>query len=61
MALPGANCIDTHAGHRRYLSDPWDRPYHYATTATSYLLSAVDDAGKRVGSAIERAVPLKQP
>jgi hypothetical protein len=46
---------------RRYLSDPWARPYHYATTSGGYLLSAVDDTGKRVGAAIERVLPPKQP
>jgi hypothetical protein len=46
---------------RSYLRDPWARPYHYALTANGYLLSGVDDAGKRVGTAIERVLPTKQP
>ena len=46
---------------RSYLRDPWARPYHYALTANGYLLSGVDDAGKRVGTAIERVLPPKQP
>jgi uncharacterized protein DUF4388 len=46
---------------RSYLRDPWARPYHYALTANGYLLSGVDDAGKRVGAAIERVLPPKQP
>ena len=46
---------------RSYLRDPWARPYHYALTANGYLLSGVDDAGKKVGTAIERAVPPEQP
>ena len=46
---------------RSYLRDPWARPYHYALTANGYLLSGVDDAGKKVGNAIERVLPPKQP
>lgn len=47
---------------RSYLKDPWARPYHYALTATGYLLSAVDDAGKKIASTtIERALPLERP
>ena len=47
---------------RSYLKDPWARPYHYALTATGYLLSAVDDAGKKVaGTTIERALPIEKP
>ena len=46
---------------RSYLRDPWERPYHYALTQDGYLLSGVDDAGKRVGAMIERALPPKQP
>ncbi len=46
---------------RSYLRDPWERPYHYALTSDGYLLSGVDDAGKRVGAVIERALPQKQP
>ena len=47
---------------RSYLKDPWERPYHYALTATGYLLSAVDDAGKKIASTtIERALPLEKP
>jgi uncharacterized protein DUF4388 len=44
---------------RRYLSDPWERPYHYAATAGGYLLSAVDGTGKKVGAGIERVLPPK--
>jgi hypothetical protein len=47
---------------RSYLKDPWARPYHYALTATGYLLSAVDDAGKKIAATtIERALPLEKP
>jgi hypothetical protein len=46
---------------RSYLRDPWERPYHYALTQDGYLLSGVDDAGKRVGAVIERTLPPKQP
>ncbi len=46
---------------RSYLRDPWERPYHYALTQDGYLLSGVDDAGKRVGAVIERVLPPKQP
>ena len=47
---------------RSYLKDPWARPYHYALTATGYLLSAVDDAGKKIaGTTIERALPIEKP
>ena len=47
---------------RSYLKDPWARPYHYALTASGYLLSAVDDAGKKIASTtIERTLPLEKP
>ena len=47
---------------RSYLKDPWARPFHYALTATGYLLSAVDDSGKKIaGTTIERALPLEKP
>jgi hypothetical protein len=46
---------------RSYLRDPWARPYHYALTGNGYLLSGVDDAGKKVGAVIERVLPPKQP
>jgi hypothetical protein len=43
---------------RSYLKDPWERPFHYAVTSDGYLLSAVDDAGRKVpDSVIDRAVP----
>ena len=43
---------------RKYLKDPWERPFHYAVTADGYLLSAVDDAGRKLPeSVIDRAVP----
>lgn len=46
---------------RSYLRDPWARPYHYALTGNGYLLSAVDGAGKKIGTVIERVLPPKQP
>ena len=46
---------------RSYLQDPWARPYHYALTAGGYLLSTVDDPGKKAGVVIERVLPPKQP
>ena len=46
---------------RSYLKDPWARPYHYALTANGYLLSAVDDAGKKIPSTtIERVLPAEK-
>jgi uncharacterized protein DUF4388 len=46
----------------RYLTDPWGRPYHYVPQGTSYLLSAVDDAGKdRPGAVIDRTFPAERP
>ena len=46
---------------RSYLKDPWARPYHYALTSNGYLLSAVDDAGKKiVGTTIERVLPVEK-
>ena len=44
-----------------YVHDPWARPYHYALTDNGYLLSGVDDAGKKVGAVIERVLPPRQP
>ena len=42
---------------REYLKDPWARPFHYAVTHEGYLLSAVDDAGRKLpDSVIDRAV-----
>jgi hypothetical protein len=44
---------------RSYLKDPWDRPFHYALQAdgSGYLLSAVDDAGRKLPeSVIDRIV-----
>jgi hypothetical protein len=47
---------------RSYLKDPWERPFHYALTENGYLLSAVDDAGRKIpGSVIERTLPLDRP
>jgi uncharacterized protein DUF4388 len=46
---------------RSYLRDPWARPYHYALTSNGYLLSGVDDAGRKAGAVIERVLPAKQP
>jgi hypothetical protein len=46
---------------RSYLKDPWARPYHYALTSNGYLLSAVDDAGKKIPSTtIERVLPVEK-
>ncbi len=46
---------------RSYLKDPWARPYHFALTNDGYLLSAVDDTGKRrAGTVIERILPLER-
>ena len=43
---------------RSYLKDPWARPYHYALTQDGYLLSAVDDGGRKLPlSTIERRLP----
>jgi hypothetical protein len=43
---------------RAYLKDPWERPFHYAVTADGFLLSAVDDAGRKLpDSVIDRALP----
>lgn len=55
--LVGASLVD-----RSYLKDPWARPFHYALTQDGYLLSAVDDRGKRLpDSIIERTLPPLQP
>jgi hypothetical protein len=57
-----AEVVERKLVDRSYLKDPWARPYHYALTATGYLLSAVDDAGKKIASTtIERALPLEKP
>jgi len=54
--LIGAGLID-----RSYLKDPWARPYHYALTQDGYLLSAVDDGGRKLPNAtIERRLPPLQ-
>jgi hypothetical protein len=46
----------------RYLTDPWGRPYHYVPQGASYLLSAVDDAGRdRRGAVIDRTGPAERP
>ena len=46
---------------RSYLKDPWARPYHYALTSNGYLLSAVDDAGKKIpATTIERVLPMEK-
>ncbi len=46
----------------RYLTDPWGRPYHYVPQGASYLLSAVDDAGRdRPGAIIERTSTAERP
>jgi hypothetical protein len=45
---------------RSYLKDPWERPFHYALIAdgSGYLLSAVDDAGRKLpDSVIDRVLP----
>ena len=55
--LIGAGMLD-----RSYLKDPWARPYHYALTQDGYLLSAVDDRGRRLpATTIERTLPPLQP
>jgi hypothetical protein len=55
--LVGAGLVD-----RRYLKDPWARPFHYALTVDGYLLCAVDDRGRQNPSmVIERALPLERP
>jgi hypothetical protein len=54
--LAAAGLVD-----RSFLRDPWARPYHYALTENGYLLSAVDDSGKRVGQPIERDFPPEKP
>jgi hypothetical protein len=47
---------------RTYLKDPWERPYHYAMTQAGYLLSAVDDAGRKLAdTTVERVVPREAP
>jgi hypothetical protein len=47
---------------RSYLKDPWARPYHYALTQDGYLLSAVDDRGRRLPATIlERRLPPLLP
>jgi hypothetical protein len=55
--LTAADLVD-----RSYLKDPWARPYHYALTQDGYLLSAVDDRGRRLpGTTVERRLPPLQP
>jgi len=46
---------------RRYLRDLSARPFHSALTESGYLLSAVDDKGKKVGGIIERVLPPERP
>jgi hypothetical protein len=54
--LVAAGLID-----RSYLKDPWARPFHYALTQDGYLLSAVDDGGRKLrSSTIERRLPPQQ-
>jgi hypothetical protein len=46
---------------RSYLKDPWQRPFHYALTDQGYLLSAVDDAGRRLPeTVIDRVLPAEK-
>jgi uncharacterized protein DUF4388 len=46
---------------RTYLKDPWARPFHYALTEQGYLLSAVDDAGRKLPqSVIDRVVSVEK-
>ncbi|HUG52422.1 MAG TPA: DUF4388 domain-containing protein [Vicinamibacteria bacterium] len=52
--LVGQGLVD-----RSYLRDPWARPFHYALTSGGYLLSAVDDTGRKVGAPLERVLPPK--
>ncbi|HET7294078.1 MAG TPA: DUF4388 domain-containing protein [Vicinamibacteria bacterium] len=55
--LVGAGVVD-----RNYLEDPWARPYHYALTQDGYLLSAVDDRGRKLSATtIERRLPPLLP
>jgi Domain of unknown function (DUF4388) len=47
---------------RSYLKDPWSRPYHYAQTESGYLLSGLDDRGRKVpATTLERALPAVRP
>jgi hypothetical protein len=46
---------------RRFLRDPAERPFHYALTENGYLLSAVDDQGRKSGALIERVLPPERP
>jgi hypothetical protein len=40
---------------RSYLLDPWQRPFHYETGGTGYLLCAVDERGRsRTDAALDR-------
>jgi uncharacterized protein DUF4388 len=46
---------------RTYLKDPWERPFHYALTEQGYLLSAVDDAGRKLPlNLIDRVVTTEK-
>ncbi len=47
---------------RSYLKDPWTRPYHYAQTDGGYLLSGLDDRGRKVpATTLERTLPANRP
>jgi uncharacterized protein DUF4388 len=46
---------------RTYLTDPWERPFHYALTEQGYLLSAVDETGRKLPqSVIDRTVSVEK-
>lgn len=47
---------------RSYLKDPWERPYHYAQTEAGYLLSGLDDRGRKLPTTtLERSLPPGRP
>jgi len=47
---------------RSYLKDPWERPYHYAQTEAGYLLSGLDDRGRKApATTLERSLPPGRP
>ncbi len=47
---------------RSYLKDPWERPYHYAQTQAGYLLSGLDDRGRKLPATTrERSLPPGRP
>lgn len=61
-AVPGTleELVEQGLVDRTYLKDPWERPFHYAITENGYLLSAVDDAGRKIPrTTIERILPAE--